>query len=33
MLRSQLDVQGQATGVRSGWVALEGDKYVRQTGD
>ena len=33
VLRSQLDVQGQATGVRSGWVTLEGDKYVRQTGE
>lgn len=30
-LRSQLDVRGQTTGIaRSGWVVLEGDKYVRQ---
>ncbi len=31
VLRSQLDVQGQTTGVRSGWVVLEGEKYVRQS--
>ena len=31
VLRSQLDVQGQTTGVgRSGWVVREGDAYVRQ---
>ena len=34
MLRSQLDVQGQSTGVgRSGWVVREGDTYVRQAED
>jgi glutaconate CoA-transferase subunit B len=32
VLRGQLDVQGQTTGVRSGWVVLEGDRYVRQAG-
>ena len=32
VLRSQLDVQGQTTGVgRSGWIVREGDAYVRQT--
>ena len=31
VLRSQLDVQGQTTGIgRSGWVVREGDSYVRQ---
>jgi glutaconate CoA-transferase subunit B len=30
VLRSQLDVQGQTTGVRSGWIVFDGEKYVRQ---
>jgi glutaconate CoA-transferase subunit B len=29
VLRTQLDVQGQNTGVRSGWVTFDGEKYVR----
>ena len=31
VLRSQLDVQGQTTGIgRSGWIVLDGGRYVRQ---
>ena len=30
VLRAQLDVQGQTTGVRSGWVVFDGERYVRQ---
>ncbi len=31
VLRGQLDVQGQTTGIaRSGWVVFDGEKYVRQ---
>lgn len=34
VLRSRLDVQGQSTGIgRSGWIVLDGEKYVRQAGD
>ncbi len=34
VLRSQLDVQGQTTGIaRSGWIVFDGEKYVRQTGE
>ncbi len=32
VLRGHLDTQGQTTGVRSGWVVLEGERYVRQAG-
>jgi hypothetical protein len=31
MLRSQLDVAGQMSGIeRSGWIIWDGEKYVRQ---
>jgi hypothetical protein len=32
MLRSQLDVAGQMSGIeRSGWIIWDGEKYARQT--